>query len=115
MTTLDNRPNTALLVVDMQRLVLDDAYNRDVVVANISEVVDKARSASIDIVSVQHTADHLPRGSDGHTTSDLSDYGAPPPDQVIAHTNLYWSYQEAPGRSADTIAAGDVVFPGRRP
>ena len=28
---------------------------------------------------------------DAHTTEDLSEWGAPPPDKVIAHTNLYWS------------------------
>jgi len=36
-------------------------------------------------------------GADAHTTEDLSEYGAPTPDKVIAHTNLYWEYQEAPG------------------
>ena len=35
--------------------------------------------------------------SDAHTTKDLSEWGAPPPDQVISHTNLYWTHQEAPG------------------
>ena len=35
---------------------------------------------------------------DAHTTEDLSAYGAPPPDKVIAHTNLYWQYHTAPGR-----------------
>ena len=44
--------------------------------------------------------------SDAHTTEDLTEWGAPPPEQVIAHTNLYWSFQAAPGRTA-----GD----GRRP
>jgi nicotinamidase-related amidase len=43
--------------------------------------------------------------SDAHTTEDLTAYGAPPPEQVIAHTNLYWSFQEAPGRVAGTVAA----------
>jgi nicotinamidase-related amidase len=48
--------------------------------------------------------------SDAHTTEDLSAYGAPPPEQVIEHTNLYWSFQEAPGRTAGTVAAADVSF-----
>jgi len=34
--------------------------------------------------------------SDAHTTEDQSAWGAPPPAQVIAHTNLYWSYETAP-------------------
>jgi len=47
---------------------------------------------------------------DAHTTEDLSSYGAPPPEQVIAHTNLYWQYHTAPGRTAGTVNAGDVDF-----
>jgi isochorismate hydrolase len=52
--------------------------------------------------------------SDAHTTDDLSSFGAPPPEQVIAHTNLYWTYQRAPGRTAGTVNTADVVFPTRR-
>ena len=48
--------------------------------------------------------------SDAHTTEDLTQWGAPPPDQVIAHTNLYWSYQSAPGRTAGAVATEDVDF-----
>jgi nicotinamidase-related amidase len=48
--------------------------------------------------------------SDAHTTSDQTPWGAPPPEAVIAHTNLYWSFQRAPGRSAGTAAADDVDF-----
>jgi len=48
--------------------------------------------------------------ADAHTTGDLTSYGAPPPDQVIAHTNLYWQYQEAPGRAGAVVEADKVVF-----
>ena len=48
--------------------------------------------------------------SDAHTTEDLTEWGAPPPDQVIAHTNLYWGYQTAPGRTAGAVATEDVDF-----
>lgn len=48
--------------------------------------------------------------SDAHTTEDLSLWGAPPPDQVIAHTNLYWSYQTAPGRTAQVAKTAEVDF-----
>jgi nicotinamidase-related amidase len=49
---------------------------------------------------------------DAHTTEDLSAWGAPPPDQVIAHTNLYWSNQAAPGRMAGTVETKEVDFGG---
>jgi hypothetical protein len=48
--------------------------------------------------------------SDAHTTEDLSEYGAPPPEQVIAHTNLYWRWQSAPGRSGGTVGTAEVSF-----
>ena len=35
--------------------------------------------------------------SDAHTTEDLTEWGAPPPDKVIAHTNLYWTDHDGAG------------------
>jgi nicotinamidase-related amidase len=48
--------------------------------------------------------------SDAHTTEDLSSYGAPPPDKVIAHTNLYWENHTAPGRTAGTVSTAELDF-----
>lgn len=50
--------------------------------------------------------------SDAHTTEDLTAWGAPPPEQVIAHTNLYWSDQQAPGRTAGTVMSTELSFKG---
>jgi nicotinamidase-related amidase len=47
---------------------------------------------------------------DAHTTEDLSEWGAPPPDLVIAHTNLYWANHRAPGRTAEVVDAAAVDF-----
>jgi nicotinamidase-related amidase len=47
---------------------------------------------------------------DAHTTQDLTAYGAPPPEQVMAHTNLYWRFQSAPGRLAQTVDTADIDF-----
>ena len=182
MTTLDNRPNSALLVIDVQNGVVGEAHDRDRVVANVATVVDKARASGIDVVWVQHNSDELVEGSDAwqyvpelkrddsealvqkwypdsfeetdlesvlgargvgrvflsgaqtdecirstlhgalvrgydailvadaHTTEDLSSYGAPTPDLVIAHTNLYWKYHRAPGRTAGTVETAEVDF-----
>jgi len=182
MTTLSDRPRTALMVIDVQKGVVADAYQRDAVVANISTLVDKAREEGVPVVWVQHSDEHLARGSDAweyvpelvrqeseslvdkafgdafedtdleealakagvgrlvvagaqtdacirstihgafargydvtlvgdaHTTEDQSAWGAPPPDLVIAHTNLYWQYQGAPGRTADVTETKDVTF-----
>ena len=182
MTTLENRPNTALLIVDVQKGVVEGASERDAVVANVGSLVEKARQAQVPVVWVQHSDENLARGSDAwqivpertpddteplveksygdsfeettletvlsglgvgrlvvagaqtdecirstlhgafvrgydatlvsdaHTTEDLTPWGAPPPEQVIAHTNLYWTNHTAPGRTAGTVETKEVDF-----
>ena len=48
--------------------------------------------------------------SDAHTTEDLTAWGAPPPAQVISHTNMYWGSHKAPGRVAGATETKDVDF-----
>lgn len=48
--------------------------------------------------------------ADGHTTRDLSE--DLPAASVVAMTNAYWTWHAAPGRSAGTELAADVVFGG---
>src|SRR3989454_7795773 len=64
MSTLENRPNTALLVIDVQNGVVDGAHQRDAVVANVASLVEKARRERVPVVWVQHTDKGLPRGSE---------------------------------------------------
>ena len=182
MTSLRDRPNTALLVVDVQIDVVANAHQRDQVIANISTLIDRARAQQVPVIWVQHADDNLPENSDGwqyvpelqrqgseplvqknygdsfeatnleselaergigrlivtgaqtdaciratlhgafargydtllvsdaHTTEDLSEYGLPPADKVIAHTNMYWTWQAGPGRTASVVETADVNF-----
>jgi nicotinamidase-related amidase len=64
MTSLENRPHTALLVIDVQNGVIGNAYERDRVIANIQTLVDKARAEVVPVLWVQHSGDGLPRGSE---------------------------------------------------
>jgi nicotinamidase-related amidase len=64
MSTLTARPNTALLVIDVQKDVTDGAQDRDTVVANIATLVDQARSASVPVVWVAHNDEGMPLDSD---------------------------------------------------
>jgi len=50
---------------------------------------------------------------DAHTTVDRTEYGGPPGAQIIALTNLYWSYTAAPGRTAEVVPAAEVSFAPR--
>ncbi len=182
MSTLPDRPHSAVLVIDVQNGVVAQAHERDAVIANIARVVAKARAAGVAVVWVQDRAEDRATGSepwqivpelkplesearveksygdsfeetgledvlaagrvgglvvtgaqtdacvrstlhgaiargydaklvsDAHTTEDLSRWGAPPPAQVIAHTNLYWAHHEAPGRTAGTVTTDELEF-----
>ncbi len=48
--------------------------------------------------------------ADAHSTEDFSEYGLPPADKVIAHTNMYWTWQTAPDRTAAVVEAAEVDF-----
>jgi nicotinamidase-related amidase len=65
MTAFPDRPNRALLVIDVQNDVVGQAYERDRVVANIRTLVADARAAAVPVVWVQHTEPQMPVGSDG--------------------------------------------------
>ena len=64
MTTLEHRPNTALLVIDVQNGVVNGAHERDAVVGNVASLVEKARRERVPVVWVQHSDAGLARGSD---------------------------------------------------
>jgi len=182
MTSLRDRPNTALLVVDVQNDVVANAHQREEVIANINTLIDKARAEEVPVIWIQHSDDNLLADSDGwqyvpelkrqeseplvhkkygdsfedttleselaqrdvgrlivtgaqtdacirstlhgaftrgydtvlvgdaHTTEDFSEYGLPTVDKVIAHTNMYWSWQSGPGRTAGVVGTADVTF-----
>ncbi len=46
--------------------------------------------------------------ADAHTTVDLTAYGLPGPELVIAHINEYWTWQDGPGRTASVEPAAEV-------
>src|ERR1700736_5428880 len=64
MSTLENRPNSALIVIDVQNGVVGGAHQRDAVVANVGSLVEKARRQRVPVVWVQHSDKGLARGSD---------------------------------------------------
>jgi nicotinamidase-related amidase len=59
-----DRENSALLVVDVQNGVVEGAYKRDEVIANIETAVAKARAANVPVIWVQHSDEELIIDSD---------------------------------------------------
>ena len=64
MTSLPDRPNTAVLVIDVQNDVVANAYQRDDVIANIGTVIDQARAEDVPVIWVQHADDEMREGTD---------------------------------------------------
>ena len=64
MSTLANRPNSAVVVIDVQNGVVAGNYRRDAVVANIGGLVDKARRELVPVIWVQDSCGPHAIGSD---------------------------------------------------
>lgn len=64
MSTLVDRPNTALVVVDVQNAVMAHAHNRDLVVSNIAALVSRARAEGVPVIWVQHNDSELVRDTE---------------------------------------------------
>jgi nicotinamidase-related amidase len=65
MTTLIGRPNSALLVIDLQHDVVAHAFAREAVLATVADLVARARAAQVPVVWVRHADAGLLAGSDG--------------------------------------------------
>jgi nicotinamidase-related amidase len=79
MTTLANRPHTALVVIDVQNAAVERAHERDAVVANVGTLIERARREGVPVIWVQHSDDQLARGSDGwQIVSELTPSDAEP-------------------------------------
>lgn len=65
MSTLLDRDQRVLLVVDVQRDVFVEAFDRDGVVRRIADLVTRARAAGTPVVWVMHSDPELKHGSDG--------------------------------------------------
>jgi len=57
--------NTALLVVDVQQDLVRNGHDAPQVLANITQLVDRARTAGQPVVWIQHDDEGLPKGSAG--------------------------------------------------
>ena len=111
MTTLDGRPNTALLVIDVQNGVVGGAHERDSVVANVGSLVDRARREQVPVVWVQD--DGPGRGSDDwQIVPELSpDDAEPRIEKAYAD-----SFEETPLRACSPASgSADSSWSARRP
>lgn len=65
MSKFADRPHKALLVIDVQNAVVEDAWRRGEVIGNINTLVENARDSNTPVIWVQHSDDYMEVGSDG--------------------------------------------------
>lgn len=58
------KPNTALLIVDVQNDVVSGAHQRDQVIKNINDLVARARKENVPVIWIQHSNKEMPTGSE---------------------------------------------------
>lgn len=63
MATIANRPNTALLVIDMQNGVVQNVIARNAVISNINFVVGQARLERVPVIWIQDFDEQRQKGS----------------------------------------------------
>lgn len=63
MTRYTDRPNTALLVIDVQKGVVEPSPNREELIANINTLLGRARAEDVPVIWVQHSGQGLEQGS----------------------------------------------------
>jgi nicotinamidase-related amidase len=63
MASVRNGNRAALLVVDVQVGVMQDAWEAPRIIANVARAVERARAEGVPVVWVQHADDDLARGS----------------------------------------------------
>lgn len=136
MTPLQERSETALLVIDVQNDVVVNAYDRGAVVKTIGSMVTQARDGDVPVIWVQHDDEGLPKGSDGWQIVDelepLDDeplvhkhfrdsFDATTLDAVLAELDVRrlvvcgaqtdfcvrWTLHSAHGRGYDTVLVAD--------
>ncbi len=91
MTSLPNRTNTALLIIDVQRDVVANTHDRDGVIANINRLLQRARDSQTPVIWVQHSDDGLPEGSDGWQYVDELKRDA---DEPLVHKHFGDSFED---------------------
>lgn len=91
MSTLVGRPNSAVVVIDVQEGVMANVHDRDGVVARIADLIEQARSQSVPVIWVQHNDRALRRGSDEwHVVVELE----PRPDEPVVHKSYNDAFEE---------------------
>ena len=110
MTTLIDRPNTALVVIDLQNDVVANAYRRDEVLNAVNTLIEQARSARVPVVWVRHADEELKPGSDAwQIVTEL----APAPGEAIVEKKYRDAFEDTElERVLSELRVGKLIVAG---
>lgn len=64
MSKFPGRSGSALLVIDVQNGVVENAWHKDEIIQNINSLLKKARGGNTSVIWVQHSEEEMPIGGD---------------------------------------------------
>jgi nicotinamidase-related amidase len=88
MATIREGDKSVLLVVDVQKGVMAEAWDAPRVIGNVSRAVDRARASGVPVIWVQHNDDELPRDSEAWVL-ELE----PAKDEPVVHKSFNSSFE----------------------
>lgn len=110
MSTRPGASACALLVIDVQEGVVEEAYDRDAVVGNIATLVDAARRASVPVLWIQHHDEGLVEGTPAWRIVGAL---APGPDEPVVGKSYRSSFEDTRLEQVlDALGVGELVLCG---
>ncbi|MGO4401841.1 cysteine hydrolase family protein [Achromobacter sp. PAB15] len=110
MTTFVDRPNTALVVIDLQTGVIANALRREEVLHVVNTLIARARIAGVPVIWVQHTGSDLEKGSEAW---QLAPELAPAPGEDIVEKHFRDAFEDTDLEQAlSRLRVGKLVVTG---
>ena len=110
MSLFGDRSAKALLVIDVQVNVVEDAHNRESVVANIQSLVEQARKSAVPVVWIQHNDEWMTINSpEWQLVPEL----VPAPGEALVNKQYRSSFEDTQLESVLAgLGAGELIVTG---
>jgi nicotinamidase-related amidase len=100
----------ALLVIDVQKDVVENAVKTSEVIANINSLISNARTSNVPVIWVQHSDDYLVKGSTGW---EIVDELKPLPDDMRIYKTESSSFAETDLQAQlETLGTKSLIITG---
>lgn len=108
--TVREGSEAALVVIDVQNAVMENAWQRDAVISRIATLIDRARSEDVPVIFVKHEDEEMTPGSDGWAVVDGF---TPQPGEAVIAKRYPDSFEETElAATLGTLGVSHLVIAG---